>query len=129
LDSQFRHFASHFWYWEKTWNCAKTIFGAPSILSPPKKTIFFLEQKISQEREFVASQIGDYKKMLLIMQTYLGGQSYYSPPFSFSPLNPVSSWASQLLTTVEINVTFNCLGVMREMAALHNPQHYGVNNQ
>ena len=39
------------------------------------------------------------------------------------------SWASQLLTTVEINVTFKCLGVTREVAALHNPQHYGANNQ
>jgi hypothetical protein len=71
----------------------KPFFGAPSILSPPpKKTIFFLEQEISQEKEFVASQIGGNKKMFLIVQTYLGGQSYYSPPFSFSPPNPVSSW-------------------------------------
>jgi hypothetical protein len=64
----------------------------PHYSPPPKKSIFFQEQEISQEREFVASQIGDYKKMFLILQTYLGGQSYYSPQFSLSPPNPVSSW-------------------------------------
>jgi hypothetical protein len=57
----------------------KTIFGAPSILPPQKKSIFFQEQEISREREFVASQIGDNKKMFLIVQTYLGGQSLCSP--------------------------------------------------
>jgi hypothetical protein len=51
--------------------------------------MFFQEQEISREREFVASQIGNYKKIFLIMQTHLGGQSYYPPPFN--PLNPVSS--------------------------------------
>jgi hypothetical protein len=40
-----------------------TILGAPSILPPPQNSIFFQEQEVSQEREFVASQIGDYKKM------------------------------------------------------------------
>jgi hypothetical protein len=35
----------------------KTIFGAPSILSPPQNSIFFKEEEISQEREFVASQM------------------------------------------------------------------------
>ena len=39
----------------------------------------FQEQEISQEREFVASQFGDYKKMFLIVQTYLEGQSLCSP--------------------------------------------------
>ncbi len=58
----------------------KTIFGAPSILPPPqKKSMFFHKQEISREREFVASQIGNYKKMFLIVQTYLGGQSFCSP--------------------------------------------------
>jgi hypothetical protein len=87
LDSQFRHFASRFWYCEKTWNRAKTIFRAHSILPPPpKKNIFFLEQEISQEREFVASQIGDYKKMFLIVQTYLGGGNLIIPPhFHLAP--------------------------------------------
>jgi hypothetical protein len=36
--------------------------------------MFVQEQEISREREFVASQISDYKKMFLIVQTYLGGQ-------------------------------------------------------
>jgi hypothetical protein len=45
-----------------------------------KKNIFFLEQEISQEREFVASQIGDYKKMFLIMQIYFGGAILLFPP-------------------------------------------------
>jgi hypothetical protein len=31
---------------------------------PEKKSIFFLEQEVSQEREFVASQIGDYNANL-----------------------------------------------------------------
>jgi hypothetical protein len=69
----------------------KPFLGHPQYFPPPKKTIFFLEQEVSQEREFVASQIGNYKKIFLIVQTYFGGQSYSSPPFSFSPPNPVSS--------------------------------------
>jgi hypothetical protein len=65
---------------KKTWNRAKTIFGAPSIVPPPKKkSIFFQEQEVSREREFVVSQFGDYKKMFLIVQTYLEGQSLFSP--------------------------------------------------
>jgi hypothetical protein len=80
VDSRFRHFASCFLYCKKTWNRAKTIFGVPAILPPPqKKSIFFQEQEISQEREFVVSQFGDYKKMFLIVQTYLVGQSLCSP--------------------------------------------------
>jgi hypothetical protein len=67
----------------------KPFSGRPQYFPPPKKINFFQEQEISQEREFVASQIGDYKKIFFIVQTYLGGQSYYSPPFS--PPNPVSS--------------------------------------
>jgi hypothetical protein len=55
----------------------KPFLGYPQYFPPPKKTIFFLEQEISQEREFVASQIGNYKIFFLILQTYLGGQSYY----------------------------------------------------
>jgi hypothetical protein len=50
--------------------------GHPEYSPPPeKKSIFFLEQEISQEREFVASQIGDYKKMFLTMQ----GVCYMAP--------------------------------------------------
>jgi hypothetical protein len=79
MDSLFRHFASCFWYCKKTWNRAKTILGAPSILPSQKKSIFFQEQDISREREFVASQFGDYKKMFLIVQTYLEGQSLCFP--------------------------------------------------
>jgi hypothetical protein len=55
------------------------LLGALNTPPPPQKIIFFQEQEISQEREFVASQIGDYKKMFLIVQTYLGGQSLCSP--------------------------------------------------
>jgi hypothetical protein len=56
--------------------CQNHFWGALNTSPPPKKSIFFQEQEIFQEREFVASQIGDYKKMFLIMQTYLGGQPY-----------------------------------------------------
>jgi hypothetical protein len=58
---------------------SKPFLGCPQYSPPPKKIIFFQEQEITQEREFVASQIGDYKKMFLIVQTYLGGQSLCSP--------------------------------------------------
>jgi hypothetical protein len=58
----------------------KPFLGHPQYFPPPKKNIFVLEQEISQEREFVASQIGDYKKMFLIMQTYLGGAILLFPP-------------------------------------------------
>jgi hypothetical protein len=57
----------------------KPFLGRLQYSPPQKKSIFFQEQEISQGREFVASQIGDYKKMFLIMQTYLGGQSLSSP--------------------------------------------------
>ncbi len=67
---------------------SKLFFGRPQYFPPQQKIIFFQEQEISWEREFVASQIGDYKKIFLIVQTYLGGQSYYPPPFN--PPNPVS---------------------------------------
>jgi hypothetical protein len=75
--------------------CQNHFQGTLYTPPPQQKSSFFLEQEISQEREFVASHIGNYKKMFLIMQTYFGGQSYYFPPFSFSPPNPVSSWAYQ----------------------------------
>jgi hypothetical protein len=56
-------------------SCQKPFLGRPQYFPPPKKSIFFQEQEISREREFLASQIGNYKKMFLIVQTYLGGQS------------------------------------------------------
>jgi hypothetical protein len=34
-------------------------WGTLNTSPPPKKSIIFQEQEISQEREFVASQIGD----------------------------------------------------------------------
>jgi hypothetical protein len=61
VDSRFRHYAS-----------CSGIARKHGIVPKP-----FLE--ISQEREFVASQFGDYKKMFLIVQTYLEGQSLCSP--------------------------------------------------
>ncbi len=44
----------------------KPSLGHPQYFTPPQKTIFCLEQEISQEREFVASQIGDYEKGFVI---------------------------------------------------------------
>jgi hypothetical protein len=41
--------------------------GALNTPPPQKKSIFFQDQEIYQEREFVASQIGDYKKMFLVV--------------------------------------------------------------
>jgi hypothetical protein len=61
-------------------SCQNHFWGALNTPPPKKKSIFFQEQDISQEREFVASQIGNYKKILLNVQTYMGGQSYYLPP-------------------------------------------------
>ncbi len=58
----------------------KPFSGHPQYSPPQKKSIFFLEQEISQEREFVAFQIGDYKKMFLVVQTYLGGAILLFPP-------------------------------------------------
>jgi hypothetical protein len=63
----------------------KPFSGHPQYPPPPKKSIFFLEQEISQEREFGASQIGDFKKMFLIMQTYLGGHLIIPPHFHLAP--------------------------------------------
>jgi hypothetical protein len=57
----------------------KPFLGRPQYFPPPKKSIFFKGQEISQEREFGASQTGDYKKLFLTVQTYLEGQSLCSP--------------------------------------------------
>jgi hypothetical protein len=70
-------------------SCQNHFWGALNTPPPKKKIIFFQEQEISWEREFLASQIGDYKKMFLIVHTYLGGNLYVPP---FNPPNPVSSW-------------------------------------
>jgi hypothetical protein len=45
--------------------------------SPPKNP-FLLRQDISQEQGLLLLN-GDYKKMFLLVQTYLGGQSYCPP--------------------------------------------------
>jgi hypothetical protein len=70
----------------RKWNRVKTFFVRSH--SPPKNP-FLLKQEISRERGLWLLN-GDYKKMFLLVQTYLGGQSYCSPPFN--PPNPVSSW-------------------------------------
>jgi hypothetical protein len=67
------------------WNRAKTFFVCSHSLP---KNPFLLRQEISREQGLWLLN-GDYKKMFLLMQTYLGGQSY-CPPL-FNPPNPVSS--------------------------------------
>ncbi len=59
----------------------KQLLGHPQYFPPPKKVLFFQEQEISQEREFVASQIGgrQLRENVFNVQTYLGGQSLCSP--------------------------------------------------
>jgi hypothetical protein len=57
------------------WNHVKTFFVRSH--SPPKNP-FLLRQEISRERGLWLLN-GDYKKMFLLVQTYLGGQSYCSP--------------------------------------------------
>jgi hypothetical protein len=69
----------------RKWNRAKTFFVRSH--SPPKSP-FLLRQENSRERGLWLLK-GDYKKMFLLVQTYLGGQSYCSPPFN--PPNQVSS--------------------------------------
>jgi hypothetical protein len=59
----------------RKWNRAKTFFVR--TLSLPKNP-FLLRQEISREQGLWLL-IGDYKKMFLLVQTYLGGQSYCSP--------------------------------------------------
>jgi hypothetical protein len=53
-------------------SCQTFFWGALNTFPPPKKSSFFQGSKISQEREFGASQIGIYKKMFLIVQIHLG---------------------------------------------------------
>jgi hypothetical protein len=81
LDSQFRTLASNFSYCTKMESCEKRFHS-------PLKNLFLLRQEISRERGLWLLN-GDYKKMFLLVHTYLGGQSYCSPPFN--PSNPVSS--------------------------------------
>jgi hypothetical protein len=64
-------------YCKKTWSHAKTIFwGVLNIPPPPqkKKSIFFQRTQNFLRKRVGASQIGDYNKIFLIMQNYLGGQ-------------------------------------------------------
>ncbi len=72
------------------WNRAKTFFVRSHSLP---KNPFLLRQEISRERGLRERGLwllnGDYKKMFLLVQTYLGGPSYCSPPFN--PPNSVSS--------------------------------------
>jgi hypothetical protein len=69
----------------RKWNRAKNFFVRSDSLP---QNPFLLGQEISRERGLWLLN-GDYKKMFLLVQTYLGGQSYCSPPFN--PPNPVSS--------------------------------------
>jgi hypothetical protein len=66
-------------------SCQNHCWGTLNTSPPPKKTIFFLEQEISQEKGFAASRIGDYKKRFLIVQTYLGGNLIIPPHFHLAP--------------------------------------------
>ncbi len=68
-------------------------FGGTLNTPPPKKN-----HVLPRTRDFSRKRVCGfyYKKMFLIVQTYLGGQSNYSPSFLFSPPNPVSSWPSHL---------------------------------
>jgi hypothetical protein len=84
FDSQFRTLASYFLYCTKMESC-KNLFCALSF--SPKKSISSKTRDFSRTR-FVASQ-RRLQENLLLVQTYLGGQSYCSPPFN--PPNPVSS--------------------------------------
>ncbi len=69
----------------RKWNRAKTFFVRSHSLP---KNPFLLRQEISRERGLWLLN-GNYKKMFLLVQTYLGGQSYCSP--RFSPPNQVCS--------------------------------------
>jgi hypothetical protein len=60
----------------------KTIFGAPSILPPPKNSIFFQEEEISREREFVASQIWGLQENVFNHANLFGGAIFMFPPFN-----------------------------------------------
>ncbi len=84
LESRFRTLSSNFSYCTKMVSCENFFVRSHS----PPKNPFLLRQEISRERGLWLLN-GDYKKMFLLVQTYLGGQSYCSPPFN--PPNPVSS--------------------------------------
>jgi hypothetical protein len=58
----------------------KPFLGHPQYFPPPKIIHVFQEQKIFQEREFVASQIGDYKKIFFNRANLFGGAVLLSPP-------------------------------------------------
>jgi hypothetical protein len=60
----------------RKWNCAKTFFVLSN--SPPKNP-FLLRQEISREQGLWLLN-GNYKKMFLLVQTYLGGAILLFPP-------------------------------------------------
>ncbi len=80
LDSWFRHFASCIWYCKKTWNRAKTIFGVPSILPPPKKIHF-----LPSSRDFLRKKVCGFSNRQLQENVFnranlFGGGNLYVPP-------------------------------------------------
>jgi hypothetical protein len=58
------------------WNRAKTFFVHSHS---PQKNPFLLRQEISREQGLLLLN-GDYKKMFLLVQTYLGGAILLFPP-------------------------------------------------
>jgi hypothetical protein len=63
-------------YCKKTWSRAKTILGGTLNIPPPPQSPFSSKENKKILRKRVgASQICNYKKNILIMQNYLGGQS------------------------------------------------------
>ncbi len=89
VDSRFRHFASCFGYYKKTWNRAKTIFGAPSILPPPKKIHFLPRTRDFSRKRVCGFSIWRLQENVFNSANLFGGAIFMFPPFN--PPNPVSS--------------------------------------
>jgi hypothetical protein len=112
-------------------SCQKPFLGCPQYFPPQKNSIFFQEEDISQEREFVASQIGDYKKMFLIVQTYLGGQPlcspHLTPQIQCLPEPSIAQSADESKLPPHLNLCesglcqLECVKALQQKA--HNPAH------
>jgi hypothetical protein len=91
----------------------KPFLGCPQYFPLQKKSIFFQEQEISREKEFVASQLGDYKKIFLIVQTYLEGQSlcspHLTPKIQCLPGIPVLSGRRRIISAISPRQHLDCI--------------------
>jgi hypothetical protein len=92
----------------------KPFSGHPQYSPPPQKKIHFLPRT----RDFSRKRVCGFSNRQLqenvfnCANLFGGGQSYYFPPFSFSPPNPVSSWRTFFSSCAVVTTTHHLPGLI-----------------